>query len=61
LCTLSASERLVFCFFCVKISVSVSGLSMPTKTTKKFASRISARSAASSARLIDASVENSNG
>ena len=28
----------MFCFFCIEISVSVSGLSMPTKMRKKFAS-----------------------
>jgi len=51
----------VFCFFCIDTSVSVSGLSMPTKIVKKFAALISANRASSSAMLIDASVENSNG
>jgi hypothetical protein len=43
------------------ISVSVSGLSIPTKTVKKFASRSIASKLASSARFIEASVEKRNG
>src|SRR6478752_6192196 len=53
--------RLVFCFFPASMSVSVSGLSIPTKTVKKFARRSRSSSSSSSARLIDASVANSNG
>ena len=53
--------RLVFCFLRIWISVSGSGLSMPTKTAKKFASFIACSISSSSARLIEASVENSNG
>jgi hypothetical protein len=36
---LSAMFRRVFCFFFISVSVAGSGLSMPTKTAKKFASR----------------------
>src|ERR1700690_3841189 len=32
--------RLVFCFLCICFSVSGSGLSMPTKTVKKFLERL---------------------
>ena len=39
--TLSARLRRVFCFFLACTNVSGSGLSMPTKTAKKFAFRIS--------------------
>ena len=45
----------------IAMSVSGSGLSMPTKMAKKFAFFIMSRSSLSSARLIDASVENSKG
>ena len=60
-CTLSAIERLVFCFFCVWTSVASSGVSMPVNRAKKFASRIIPSSSSSSARLSEASVENLNG
>ena len=59
--TLSAMLRRVFCFFWAWTSVASSGLSMPTKTMKKFASRIIWSSSASSARLSEASVERTNG
>ena len=48
-------------FFCVAIRVSVSGLSMPTKIAKKFAAFIMVSNCSSSARFIEASVENWNG
>ena len=53
--------RLVFCFLRIWISVSGSGLSIPTKMPKKFASFIDCSISSSSAMLIEASVVNSNG
>ena len=61
LCTLSAIDRLVFCFFWVWISVASSGVSIPVNRAKKFASRIIPSSSSSSARFSEASVENLNG
>ena len=58
---LSGMLRRVFCFFCICRSVSGSGLSIPTNSAKKLACCIMSSSSGSSARLMEASVENSNG